>query len=81
MKDSLTFASAGSAAGALFFTIQDIYSIVGIVCTCISVFVLFVNLLFKVYDRIKDKKFTNDELSDTLDDLDEFTENLKKLKK
>lgn len=81
MKDSLTYVSAASAGSALIFTIQDIYSIVGLVCTCISVFVLLVNLLFKVYDRIKDKKITKQEVSDTLDDIEEFAENLKKLEK
>ena len=79
MKDSLTYASAASAGSALIFTIQDIYSIVGLVC--ISVFVLLVNLLFKVYDRIKDKKITKQEVSETLDDIEEFAENLKKLEK
>lgn len=81
MKDILTYISASSAGGALFFSIQDIYSIAGIVCTVISAIVLIVNFLIKLYDRIKDKKFTKQEISDTLDDLDEFTENLKKLNK
>lgn len=81
MKDILTYISASSAGGALFFSIQDISSIAGIVCTVISAIVLLVNFLIKLYDRIKDKKFTDQEISDTLDDLDEFTENLKNLKK
>lgn len=81
MKDSLTYSSATAAVSAIVFSIQDIYSIVGIVCTCISVFVLLVNLLFKVYDRIKDKHVSKQDISDTLDDLDEFVENFKKLDK
>lgn len=81
MKDLLTYTSAGAAVNALVFTIQDIYSIAGIVCTCISAFVLLVNLCFKLYDRIKDKKITKQEVSDTLEDFEEFAENIKKLKK
>lgn len=81
MKDSLFYSSSTAAASAIVFSIQDIYSVVGIVCTCISVFVLIVNLLFKVYDRIKDRKISKQDISETLDDLEEFAENLKKLDK
>lgn len=81
MKDSLFYSSSTAAASAIVFSIQDIYSVVGIVCTCISVFVLLVNLLFKVYDRIKDRKISKQDISETLDDFEEFAENLKKFDK
>lgn len=74
----LTYASAGFSSCGIVLSAQDIESYLNIVLITISVLILCINFGLRVYDRIKDGKLTKEEIKETVDDLENLSEEIKK---
>ena len=74
----LTYASAGFSSCGIVISAQDIESYLNIVLITISVLILCINFGLRVYDRIKDGKLTKEEIKETVDDLENLSEEIKK---
>ena len=79
MGKALTILSDASAAGGLAIGLSQIYNILGIVLTVLSILVLIANFCFRMYDRLKDGKFTNEERADAAREILELTEKITEL--
>ncbi len=79
MGKVLTVLSDTSAAGSLAIGLSQIYTIFGIVLTVLSIVVLIINFCFRMYDRLKDKKLTNEEKAETAEEFRNLVEKLKEL--
>ena len=74
----LTYASAGFSSCGIVLSAQDIESYLNIALITISVLILCINFGLRVYDRIKDGKLTKEEVKETVDDLENLSEQIKK---
>ena len=81
MRKGLFIASDATAGGGLAIGLSQIYTILGIVLTVASIVVLVVNFILRMYDRLKDKKFTNDEKAETAKEILDLKETIDKLQK
>lgn len=79
MKQFMTILSDAGAGGGLVIGLSNIYNILGIVLTALSIIVLLVNLFIRLHDRLKDKKFTNEEKAETAKEILDLTEEIKRL--
>ena len=80
MKQFMTVLSDTTAGGGLIIGLSNIYTILGIVLTALSIIVLLVNLFIRLHDRLKDGKFTNEEKAETAKEILDLTEEIKRLK-
>lgn len=74
----LTYTSAGFSSCGLALSVQDVESYLNIVLIVISVMILLINCGLRLYDRLKDKKLTPEEVKETVDDLNNLSEEIKK---
>ncbi len=83
MKNKLTILSDASASGGLIFglTLTQWYTLLGIILTVLSIIVLIINFIIRIYDRLKDGKFTNEEKAETAKEIVELKETINKLQK
>ena len=81
MSNKLSFLSDASAAGGLAIGLSQIATLLGIILTTLSILVLIVNFCIRIYDRLKDKKFTNEERAETAKEVLELNEKIKELQK
>ena len=81
MKRSLFIASDATAGGGLAIGLSQIYTILGIVLTIVSIIVLIINFSLAMKDRLKDGKLTNDEKAETAKEILELKETIEKLQK
>lgn len=79
MKHFMTILSDTSAGGGLIIGLSNIYTILGIVLTALSIIVLLINLFIRLHDRLKDGKFTNEEKAETAKEILDLTEEIKRL--
>lgn len=80
-KKQLFFLSDATAGGGLALGLSQIYTILGIILTVASIIVLLVNFGLRLYDRLKDKKFTNEEKAETAKEVLELQEKIEELQK
>lgn len=73
----LTYTSAGFSSCGIVLSAQDIESYLNIILITISVLILCINFGLRVYDRIKDGKLTKEEIKETVDELQDLSENIK----
>lgn len=69
MNAKLLTVSDTTAVGGLAVGLSQIYTILGIVCTFVSLVVLIVNFIIRIHDRLKDGKMDKQELEWTIDDV------------
>lgn len=83
MKNKLIILSDASASGGLIFglTLTQLYTLLGIILTVLSIIVLIINFILRLYDRLKDGKFTNEEKAETAKEILELKETIDKLQK
>lgn len=79
MSTKLYILSDATAGGGLVIGLSQIYTILGIILTTLSIIVLLVNLFMRLHDRMKDGKFTNEEKAETAKEILELTEKIKEL--
>ena len=79
MKSGLTYVSDTTAAGGLAIGLTNIYTILGIVLTIISIIVLIINFSLRMIDRLKDKNFTEEERKAANNEISELTEKVQYL--
>ncbi len=79
MKQFMTILSDTSAGGGLIIGLSNIYTILGIVLTALSIIVLLVNLFIRLHDRLKDGKLTNEEKAETAKEILDLNEEIKRL--
>lgn len=79
MKSGLTYVSDTTAAGGLAIGLTNIYTILGIVLTIISIIVLIINFTLRMIDRLKDKNFTEEERKAANNEISELTEKIQYL--
>lgn len=79
----LAIISDASAGGGLILglSLTDIYTLLGIVLSVGSIIVLIVNFILRIYDRVKDGKFTNEEKAETAKEILELKDEIEKLQK
>lgn len=75
----MTILSDAGAGGGLVIGLSNIYNILGIILTALSIIVLIINLFIRLHDRLKDKEFTNEEKAETAQEILELTEKIKEL--
>ena len=82
-RSKLFFLSDVSAGGGLVFglTLTQWYTILGIILTVLSIVVLIINFILRMYDRLKDGKFTNEEKAETAKEILELKETIDELQK
>lgn len=81
MRRGLFIASDATAGGGLAIGLSQIYTILGIVLTVISIVVLIVNFTLSMRERLKDGKFTNEEKAETAKEILELKDTIEKLQK
>lgn len=61
------------------FSVQDVYSILGIVCTSISIILLVIRTAIAVYNKIKNKdiKGAIEDINKAKDEIEDITEDNK----
>lgn len=69
MNPKLLTISDTTAVGGLAVGLSQIYTILGIVCTFVSLVVLIVNFVIRIHDRLKDGKMDKKEIEWTIDDV------------
>ena len=69
MNAKLLTVSDTTAVGGLAVGLSQIYTILGIICTFVSLVVLIVNFIIRIHDRLKDGKMDKQELEWTIDDV------------
>ena len=79
MSTKLYILSDATAGGGLVIGLSQIYTILGIILTGLSIIVLLINLFMRLHDRMKDGKLTNEEKADTAKEILELTEKIKEL--
>ena len=79
MQDKLFILSDVTAGGSLAIGLSNIYNILGIILTVVSILVLVINFCLRLYDRLKDKNFTNEEKAETAKEILELTNKIKEL--
>ena len=79
MSTKLYLLSDATASGGLVIGLSQIYTILGIILTTLSIIVLLVNLFMRLHDRLKDGKLTNEEKADTAKEILELTNKIKEL--
>lgn len=79
MSTKLYILSDATASGGLVIGLSNIYTILGIILTTLSIIVLLVNLFMRLHDRLKDGKLTNEEKADTAKEILELTNKIKEL--
>lgn len=79
MSTKLYLLSDATASGGLVIGLSNIYTILGIILTTLSIIVLLVNLFMRLHDRLKDGKLTNEEKADTAKEILELTNKIKEL--
>ena len=79
MKSGLTYVSDTTAAGGLAIGLTNIYTILGIVLTIISIIVLIINFSLRMIYRLKDKNFTEEERKAANNEISELTEKVQYL--
>lgn len=79
MQDKLFILSDATAGGGLVIGLSNIYTILGIILTIASLIVLIINFCLRIYDRLKDKNFTDEEKADTAQEILELTNKIKEL--
>ena len=78
MRDKiLTYSSSVLSSCSIFLSAQDIESYLNIAFITISVLILCINFGLRVYDRLKDSKVTKQEIRDTVEDIENLTEEIK----
>lgn len=82
-KSKLFFLSDASASGGLIFglTLTQWYTVLGIILTVLSILVLVINFILRMYDRLKDGKLTNEEKAETAKEILELKDTIEKLQK
>ena len=82
-RSKLFFLSDASAGGGLVFglTLTQWYTVLGIILTVLSIVVLIINFILRMYDRLKDGKFTNEEKAETAKEVLELKEKIDELQK
>ncbi len=80
-KKGLFLAGDVSAGGSLAIGLSQIYTILGIVLTTISIIVLVINFVLRMKDRLSDGKMTNEEKAETAKEIIELKETIDKLQK
>ena len=73
----LTYSSSVLSSCSIFLSAQDIESYLNIAFITISVLILCINFGLRVYDRLKDGKVTKQEIRDTVEDIENLTEEIK----
>ena len=81
MRRGLFIASDATAGGGLAIGLSQIYTILGIVLTCISIVVLIINFTLAMRDRLKDGKLDNNEKAETAKEILELKDTIEKLQK
>lgn len=81
MQNKLFFLSDASATGGLAIGLSQIATLLGIILTVLSIIVLIINFCIRIHDRLKDKKFTNEERAESAKEVLELTEKIKELQK
>lgn len=79
MSTKLYILSDMTASGGLVIGLSNIYTILGIILTALSIIVLLINLFMRLHDRMKDGKLTNEEKADTAKEILELTNKIKEL--
>lgn len=79
MNNKLFAISDTTAVGGLTLGLTQIYTILGIAMTAISLIVLIVNFCIRIYDRIKDGKLDKKEIEWTLNDVTELANKIVEL--
>ena len=79
MQTKLFILSDAAAGGGLAIGLSNIYTILGIILTVVSILVLVINFGLRLYDRLKDKNFTNEEKAETAKEILELTNKIKEL--
>ena len=79
MSTKLCILSDATASGGLVIGLSNIYTILGIILTALSIIVLLINLFMRLHDRMKDGKLTNEEKADTAKEILELTNKIKEL--
>lgn len=79
MSTKLYILSDATASGGLVIGLSNIYTILGIILTALSIIVLLINLFMRLHDRMKDGKLTNEEKADTAKEILELTNKIKEL--
>ena len=60
-----------AAATATYASISDINNIINMILLIISIINILLVVIFKIWDRVKDGKFTKEELNDTIKDVED----------
>lgn len=81
MRKGLFIASDATAGGGLAIGLSQIYTILGIVLTVVSIVVLIINFTLAMRDRLKDGKLDNNEKAETAKEILELKETIEKLQK
>ena len=81
MRKALFIASDATAGGGLAIGLSQIYTILGIVLTVVSIVVLVINFVLAMRDRFKDGKLDNNEKAETAKEILELKETIEKLQK
>lgn len=77
-KFMLTLSDAG-AAGGLAMGLSNVYNALGIILIVVNLGILIFNFIWRMRDRMKDGKFTNEEKAETAKEILELTEKIKEL--
>lgn len=80
-RKGLCLAGDVSAGGSLAIGLTQIYTILGIVLTTISIIVLVINFILRMKDRLSDGKLTNEEKAESAKEILELKETIEKLQK
>lgn len=78
MKD-YEYVSAPLAAITGAISVADLTNIINIIVLVISAINIILCVFFKIYDRIKDGKFTKEEFHDTIKDVKDAIEDIESL--
>lgn len=81
MRRGLFIASDATAGGGLAIGLSQIYTILGIILTIVSIVVLIINFTLAMRDRLKDGKLDNNEKAETAKEILELKETIEKLQK
>ena len=81
MRKALFITSDATAGGGLAIGLSQIYTILGIVLTVVSIVVLVINFILAMRDRFKDGKLDNNEKAETAKEILELKETIEKLQK
>lgn len=65
---------------SLILSVQDLENYLNLIIACISAIVLLINFGLRIYDRIKDGKYTEEEIKDTIEDLENIKDKIEEIK-